>query len=62
MLPWLSDQILKIFNYLPERFLAKSDPRFDLLRWWCLFVLIVIAAVIIGMVRGALRKGGPSTG
>ena len=40
---WLSDQILKILNFVPE---LINDPRFDVLRWWFLFVVIVVSLLI----------------
>jgi hypothetical protein len=52
---WIADQILKIFNYVPELFLARDDPHFDVLRWWLVFVLAVILILIVQMVRKALR-------
>jgi hypothetical protein len=56
MLELLVDKILEIFNSVPELFLARGDPHFDVLRWWFLFVLISVSLLIIGMARRAFRS------
>jgi hypothetical protein len=43
LMRWLSDQILKILNFVPA---LIKEPRFDVLRWWFLFVLIVVSLFI----------------
>ena len=61
MLKWLADQILNIFNYVPELILGEGDPRFDFLRWWLLFVLIATIVFIISVASRALRNTTPPT-
>jgi hypothetical protein len=53
MLERPGDQILKILNAVPELW---DDPRFDVLRWWLLFVLVAVLLFVVGMVRRAYRK------
>jgi hypothetical protein len=55
MLDRLADQILRVLNFVPELFLARGDPRFDVYRWWFVLVLILVFLVIIGMARRAFR-------
>ena len=55
---WLADQILKLFNYVPELFLSKDDPHFDVFRWWLLFVVVAVLVYIGVMVWRAFRPTG----
>jgi len=57
MLERLADQVLKILNYVPELFLPPGDPRFDFLRWWLIFVVIVAVVLIIRRTLRAFRSG-----
>jgi len=60
MFRWLTDPILKAFNYVPELILARDDPHFDVVRWWFVFVLVVVL-VLVGMrVLRAFRAGRSS--
>jgi len=59
MIRWMVDQILLVFNFVPELIMPKDDPRFDFLRWWLGFVLIVLCLIIIGMVSSAIRPTKP---
>jgi len=56
---WLVDQVLAIFNYVPELILDKGDSRFDFLRWWYAFVLLVIVGVIVRMAIKGFRQNRP---
>ena len=59
MIRWMADQILLLFNYVPELILPKDDPRFDFIRWWLGFVLVVLGLFIIGMVVRAILPTKP---
>lgn len=61
MLRWLTDQILKIFNYVPDLILGEGDPRFDFLRWWLFFILVVTILFIVGAAVRSLRTAKPPT-
>jgi hypothetical protein len=51
MIDWILERILIILNYMPELFVAEGDPRFDVIRWWLGFVLIVLIVSAIVMLR-----------
>jgi hypothetical protein len=56
MLRWIADQIVHILNYVPELFLDKDDPHFDILRWWLAIVVVVVLVLIFGRMWRALRR------
>jgi hypothetical protein len=56
MLGWLADELLKAFNFVPELFLDKGDPHFDVLRWWLLFVAVVVLVILGVFVRRAFQQ------
>ena len=55
MLERLADKILNVFNFVPELFLARGDPRFDVYRWWFALVLVLALLIVVGMVRQSFR-------
>ena len=57
MFRWLTEPILKALNYVPELLLGRDDPRFDVVRWWFVFVVVVILVLVGMMVRRAFRAG-----
>ena len=58
MLHRIADQVLNILNYVPELFLDKDDPHFDIIRWWLAFVFVVVLVLIFRMARKAFRSFG----
>ncbi len=56
MLRRLADELLKAFNLVPEWFLDKGDPHFDVLRWWLLFMAVVVLVILGVFVRRAFRQ------
>jgi hypothetical protein len=56
---WLRDKALQILNYIPELFLKPDDPLFDIVRWWLVFVLAIVAACIVVLAWRAFRRGLP---
>jgi hypothetical protein len=58
MLRWLAEQLLKVFNFVPEMFLDESDPHFDVLRWWLLFVVVAVIVTLGVFVKRAFWSKG----
>jgi hypothetical protein len=52
---WLADQVLKAFNFVPELFLEKGSPHFDVLRWWLLLMVVVVLVILAALIRRAFR-------
>ena len=51
MIDWISERILIMLNYIPEFFVAEGDPRFDVIRWWLGFIVIVLVVSAIVVLR-----------
>jgi hypothetical protein len=55
----IADQLWKLLNSVPKVFLPAGDPRFNFLRWWLVFVVLVVILLIVRMIYRARKKDHP---